>query len=165
MAHAQQRKDLFKTWRCPLYPGWNNRPISQIPECICAISHNATFCNRNVHMCAHFCYKMVHCGIIVWRSRVGHFWHLGTIVQIQIQITLFDCKHTAFVHFHPDHWGHKMHLSSCQPLDSDITTSANLWKNNFSDLFSLSVHKLTPVVNHAENSKTKHFSIQTIKSG
>ena len=27
-----------------------NRPISQIPECICAISHNATFCNRNVHI-------------------------------------------------------------------------------------------------------------------
>ena len=43
-----------------------NRPISQIPECICAISHNATFCNRNVHTCAHFCYKMVHCGIYVW---------------------------------------------------------------------------------------------------
>ena len=43
-----------------------NRPISQIPKCICAISHNATFCNRNVHMCAHFCYKMVHCGIFVW---------------------------------------------------------------------------------------------------
>ena len=28
----------------------SNRPISQIPECICAISHNATFCNRNVHI-------------------------------------------------------------------------------------------------------------------
>ena len=40
-----------------------NRPISQIPECICAISHNAPFCNRNVHMCAHFSYKMMHCGI------------------------------------------------------------------------------------------------------
>ena len=47
-----------------------NRPISQIPECICVISHNASFCNRNVHMCAHFCYKMVHCGIFFW-SIVG----------------------------------------------------------------------------------------------
>ena len=28
------------------------------------ISHNTLFCNRNVHMCAHFCYKMVHCGIL-----------------------------------------------------------------------------------------------------
>ena len=45
---------------------WSNRPISQIPGCICAIiSHNASFCNRNVHMCAHFCYKMMHCGIFV----------------------------------------------------------------------------------------------------
>ena len=29
-------------------------------------SHNAPFCNRNVHMCAHFCCKIVHCGIFVW---------------------------------------------------------------------------------------------------
>ena len=28
-----------------------------------SISHIAPFCNRNVHMCAHFCYKIVHCGI------------------------------------------------------------------------------------------------------
>ena len=40
-----------------------DRPISQIPECIRQISHNAPFCNRNVHTCAHFCYKMLHCGI------------------------------------------------------------------------------------------------------
>ena len=26
-------------------------------------SHNAPFCNRNVHTCAHFCYKIVLCGI------------------------------------------------------------------------------------------------------
>ena len=43
-----------------------NRFISQIPECICVTSHNAPFCNRNVHICAHFCYEMVHCGIFVW---------------------------------------------------------------------------------------------------
>ena len=29
------------------------------------MSHNAPFWNRNVHICAHFCYKMVHCGIFV----------------------------------------------------------------------------------------------------
>ena len=35
------------------------------------IYHNAPFCNRNVHMCAHFCYKMVHC--VVWnRGIVGY---------------------------------------------------------------------------------------------
>ena len=55
-------KDHFWQW----LSGSLYRPISQIPECICAISQNATFCDRNVHMCAHFCYKMVHCGICVW---------------------------------------------------------------------------------------------------
>ena len=40
-----------------------NRPIWHIPECIKQISHNAPFCDRNVHTCAHFCYKMSHCEI------------------------------------------------------------------------------------------------------
>ena len=43
----------------------HNWPNSQIPQCTSPISHNAPFCNRNVHTCAHFCYKMVHCGIFV----------------------------------------------------------------------------------------------------
>ena len=30
--------------------------VAQIPRCASPISHNAPFCNRNVHMCAHFCY-------------------------------------------------------------------------------------------------------------
>ena len=38
-------------------------PISQIPQCIRQISHNAPFCNRNIS--AHFCFKMVYCGIFV----------------------------------------------------------------------------------------------------
>ena len=44
----------------------SNRSVAQIPQCTSLMSHNAPFCNRNVHMCAHFCYKMVHCRIIVW---------------------------------------------------------------------------------------------------
>ena len=36
------------------------------------LSHNALFCNRNVHTCAHFCYKMVYCGI--WNSCMVGFW-------------------------------------------------------------------------------------------
>ena len=42
--------------------------ISQIPrvECIRQISHNAPLCDRNVHTCAHFCYKVVRCGIRDW---------------------------------------------------------------------------------------------------
>ena len=39
---------------------------SQIPQCICPISHNAPFYKRNVHMCAHFSHKMVHCGTPDW---------------------------------------------------------------------------------------------------
>ena len=43
-------------------------------QCVCIkpkqrirqISHNAPFCNRNVHTRAHFCYKMMHCGIWDW---------------------------------------------------------------------------------------------------
>ena len=42
-----------------------DRPIVQILQCIHVVSHDAPFCNRNVHMRAHFCYKMVHCGIFV----------------------------------------------------------------------------------------------------
>ena len=29
------------------------------------MSHNAPICNRNMHTCAHFCYKMRHCGIFI----------------------------------------------------------------------------------------------------
>ena len=38
-------------------------PISQVPPSIRQISHNAPFCNRNVHTYAHFCYKIQYCGI------------------------------------------------------------------------------------------------------
>ena len=42
------------------------RPTTQITQSIRQISHNALFCSRNVHTSAHFCYKMVHCGIWDW---------------------------------------------------------------------------------------------------
>ena len=42
------------------------RLILHIPQRDSPISHNAPFCSRNVHICAHFCYKIVHCGIFVW---------------------------------------------------------------------------------------------------
>ena len=53
------------------FGNWCNRPIPQIPQCAHmwtfllqngALWDNAPFCNRNVHRCAHFFYKMVHCG-------------------------------------------------------------------------------------------------------
>ena len=49
---------------------WSITPVAQIPQCTSTISHNVLFCNRNVHMCAHFCYKsalwdihLIYCGI------------------------------------------------------------------------------------------------------
>ena len=37
--------------------------LQKITQCTCCVSHKAPLCNRNMHTCAHFCYKMVHCGI------------------------------------------------------------------------------------------------------
>ena len=59
--------------------GTGNRPISQIPQCIRQLSRNATFCNGNVHTCAHFGYKTVHCGMwdwcIVWFVKLVYWRH------------------------------------------------------------------------------------------
>ena len=52
-------------WVKPCISMFINRPISQIPWCIRQYP-TAPFCNRNVHTCAHFCYKIVHCGIWHW---------------------------------------------------------------------------------------------------
>ena len=46
---------ILLQWTCPTNPTMHQ---SNIPQC--------TICNRNVHLCAHFCYKMVHCGIYAW---------------------------------------------------------------------------------------------------
>ena len=43
----------------------SNGPNSHIPQYTSPISNNAPFCNRNMHMNAHFRYKMVHCGTFV----------------------------------------------------------------------------------------------------
>ena len=42
------------------------RPVAHIPQWTSPISHDALFCNRNVHIRADFCYKMLHYGIYVW---------------------------------------------------------------------------------------------------
>ena len=56
----------FSSMRCRGIHFRVNCTDAQIPENTSHISQNAPFCNRNVHMCAHFCYKMVHSGILVW---------------------------------------------------------------------------------------------------
>ena len=70
-------------------PGLANRSISQISQYITEISHSASLCDRNVCMCTHFCYKVVHCGI--WdRCIVGFvqqvYWHaayLNLIIWVE----------------------------------------------------------------------------------
>ena len=58
-----------------------------IPQCTSPKPHNTPFCKRNVHMCAHFCYEMLHCGIFVW-CIVGFCFNL-----IYYSITLSDTGH------------------------------------------------------------------------
>ena len=53
-------------WWCHMRAMSCNWPISQIPGYIEQISHNAPFCNKNVHKCVHFCYKMMHRGLWDW---------------------------------------------------------------------------------------------------
>ena len=43
-----------------------NISIPRIPQYIGQISHNTPFCNRKRHTCAHYCYKMLPCGIWDW---------------------------------------------------------------------------------------------------
>ena len=44
-------------------------------------SHNASFRNRNVHMCAHFCYEMVHCRIFVFTNPTMQFVNTNPTMQ------------------------------------------------------------------------------------
>ena len=47
-----------------------NKRIPQIPQCIKNIPQ-WTILQQNVHTCAQFCYKFVHCGVLDW-CIVGH---------------------------------------------------------------------------------------------
>ena len=61
---SHHQKFIFFKLQCVVANlNWTN---SQVPQCTSPISHDAPFCNRTVHMCSHFCYKMVHCGKFFW---------------------------------------------------------------------------------------------------
>ena len=80
-----------------------NKPISQVPQCIRKISNNASLCNRNVHTCAHFCHKVVHCGIwhrcIVEFVRLAYcfYWWIFFYVDARSIIKYPQCE---FMNFH-----------------------------------------------------------------
>ena len=84
VVYHQYSSGLLHRWYC--------RPISQIPQCISVISHNAPFCNRNVHTCGHFCYKMEHCGkwdwcVCTFLLQNGGLWDMGLPVHCGICVT------------------------------------------------------------------------------
>ena len=78
---------------------WNRiRPVAQIPpQCTSPISHTAPFCNINMHMCAHFCYKMVHYGIFVWYIIIFVRWVYGKTI-----IFIIENAFASLIHF--CHW-------------------------------------------------------------
>ena len=85
--------------------GPSDRLVAQIPQCTSPIPHNTLFCNRNVHRCARFCYKIVHFGIFVWyhvgfvrwvNSALSNFWHICWRVLHRYHIFNYVMKFTAW---------------------------------------------------------------------
>ena len=68
------------------------KPVAQIPHRTSPISYNAPFCHRNVHMCAHFCYKIAPCRIFVW-CIMGFFrWLIYYIITDELFNDNCCCK-------------------------------------------------------------------------
>ena len=99
--HGQNGCRFIQHWvsYCPYHLLWImwklfqkvvcNKHVSQFPQCIGHISHNALFCNRNVHVCAHFCYEMVHYGI----CRIGLL-----DIRIFVHMVCAVSEHDDFYH-------------------------------------------------------------------
>ena len=74
-----------------LLPSCHNTPVSQLPQCTSPIPHNATFSTKNVHMCAHFSYKMVHCGYLfnalwcLWNVSIQHRQTGSLCCQVSVE--------------------------------------------------------------------------------
>ena len=68
-----------------------HRFVAQIPECTSPISHNTPFCIRNVHVCGHFCYKILQCRIFVRcivRFVTWAYWNrLLAPIRLSVQYT------------------------------------------------------------------------------
>ena len=56
------------------------------------VSHNAAFCNSNVHTCAHSCNKMVHC--MIWdRCTVRFVRHIHLPISLRVTSLASIKKH------------------------------------------------------------------------
>ena len=83
----------------------SNRHISQIPQCIRQLSHNAPFCD----MCAHFCYEMVHCGNLpnalwnLWDGSNVYSYKAGYNIELTPSLLIFFLKRKkvkVYLHIH-----------------------------------------------------------------
>ena len=95
----------------------NKLSHTNLTKCTYAKSHNAPFCNRNVHLCAHFYYKMVHCDIFVWyivefvscvyllllftngRNALDHLWGPPVCAFVCCVCAKFRAKNTLWIKF------------------------------------------------------------------
>ena len=73
--------------------------ISQIPHCTSPISHNAPFCNRNLHMCANFYCKMMNC-VIFFGCIVGYV----TVRRIYYHTVRSLLRFVEIWHWHIHFW-------------------------------------------------------------
>ena len=87
----------------------SNKPVAQIPQCTSPKSHNAPFWKRNVHLYAHLCYKMVHCGISVM--------HCGLCGMV----LLIPCKHIM-------QWRHNFHFETLYLYHAYVCILLYVWK-------------------------------------
>ena len=120
------------------------------------ISHNAPFGNRNVHTCAHFCYKMVYCGI--WDGCIVRFgqriyWDDLTLMWHHCNANRND--NISFQRQIPKHWDVSIHfpvLVQISAFDNrESRRYRDVWANSSTTqvgLVALSGHILKYVENH-----------------
>ena len=101
-----------------------------------SVFHNAPFYNRNVHRCAHFCYKMEHYGIFVWSEIiVSGLMYWGSVRWIY---SLLSCHQRSLLNFlrrstsrHKlTHWGLVTQTGSVTGLSFPVRHQHFTWTND-----------------------------------
>ena len=80
------KQNILSQISLPIYTLWSKktssyyRPISQIPPCTSSIFH-ASPCNRNEHICAHWCTKMIIEYLTLRLMNCG-IWNVGQLTTV-----------------------------------------------------------------------------------
>ena len=78
------------------------RPDAHIPQWTSPISQDAPFCNKNVHVCAYSCYKILHCGIYLsnalWDLWDGSWEHVSFMVQRYLTTSHISTSCICIIH-------------------------------------------------------------------